>query len=98
MRYVPSAFGGRSRNEFLRALRAEGIPCSSGYGDLQSRHGMTRAVKKRHPELVAEEPCPNTKRICAESVWLSQSILLADEKDLADIPEAIRKIQKAFHA
>jgi len=98
MRYIASAFGGRSRNEFLRALRAEGIPCSAGYTDLQSRHRITLAIKKRHPELVAEDPCPNTKRVCDESVWLSQSILLADEKDLADIPEAIRKIQKAFHA
>ena len=98
MRYISSAFGGRSRNAFLSALRAEGIPCSSGYGDSLSRHGMTKAVKKRHPELVAEDPCPNTKRVCAESIWLSQSILLADEKDLADIPEAIRKIQKAYHA
>jgi hypothetical protein len=59
---------------------------------------MARAVKKKHPDLVAEEPCPNTKKICGESVWLFQSILLADDKDLADIPEAIRKIQKTFHA
>ena len=98
MRYIPSAFGGRSRDEFIQALQAEGIPCSAGYTDLQSRHDVTLAVKKRHPELVAEGPCPNTERICAESIWLFQSILLADEKDLADIPEAIRKIQKAFHA
>jgi len=98
MRYVPSAFGGKSRDEFIKALNAEGIPASSGYGDLLSRHPMTQAVKKRHPDLVAEEPSPNTKKICGESVWLFQSILLADEKDLADIPEAIRKIQKAFHA
>lgn len=98
MRYIPSAFGGRSRDEFLRALQSEGIPCSAGYGDLLSRHGVTEAVKKRHPDLVAEEPCPNTERICAESIWLSQTMLLAEQRDLADIPEAIRKIQKAFHA
>jgi len=98
MRYIPSAFGGRSRDEFIRALNAEGIPCSAGYTDLQSRHAVTLAVRKKHPDLVAEEPCPNTERICAESVWLTQNMLLADERDLADIPEAIRKIQKAFHA
>jgi dTDP-4-amino-4,6-dideoxygalactose transaminase len=98
MRYTPSAFGNRSRDEFIRALQAEGIPCSPGYTDLQSRHNVTLAVKKRHPELVAEEPCPKTERICAQSVWLYQTSLLADVKDLADIPEAIRKIQKEFHA
>ncbi len=98
MRYIPSAFGGRPRDEFLRALNAEGVPCSAGYTGPVSRHAVARAVHKRHPELVLQEPCPNTERICAESVWLSQSMLLADERDLADIPEAIRKIQKAFHA
>jgi dTDP-4-amino-4,6-dideoxygalactose transaminase len=98
MRYIPSAFGGHSRDEFVKALNAEGIPCSSGYKDILSRHNITIAVKKRHPELVAETPCPNTERICAESIWLSQTILLADERDLTDILEAIRKIQKAFHA
>jgi len=98
MRYTPSAFGGRPRAEFLKAMNAEGIPCSAGYSDLLSNHSMTNAVRKRHPELVAEEPSPNTRRVCDESFWLFQSILLADERDLADIPEAIRKIQTAFHA
>ena len=70
----------------------------AGYPDLLSRHDGLVAVKKRHPELVSEVPCPNTERICAETIWLSQSMLLADKKDLADIPEAIRKIQKTFHA
>jgi len=98
MRYTPSAFGNRSRDEFINALRAEGIPCSPGYTDLQSRHPVTEAVKRRHPELVAEEPCPHAEALCAESVWLYQWMLLADEEDLADVPEAIRKIQKAFHA
>ena len=98
MVYTPSAFGNRSRDEFIRALQAEGIPCSPGYTDLQSRHDVTLAVKKRHPELVAEEPCPNAEYFCAQSVWLYQWMLLAEEADLADVPEAIRKIQKAFHA
>ena len=98
MRYVPSAFGGKSRDEFVRALLAEGIPCSGGYRGLLSREAGMRAVRKRHPELIAEEPSPNTERVCAESVWFSQTLLLAEKRDLADIPEAIRKIQKAFHA
>lgn len=98
MRYTPSAFGGRSRAEFIKAMNAEGIPCSAGYTDVLSNYPLTQAVRRRHPELVAEEPCPNTKRICEESIWLFQSILLADERDLAQIPEAVRKIQKAFHA
>ncbi|MBP7934131.1 MAG: DegT/DnrJ/EryC1/StrS family aminotransferase [Phycisphaerae bacterium] len=98
MRYIPSAFGGRPRGEFVRAMQAEGIPLAAGYDDLVSNHGVAQAVRRRHPDLVAVEPCPNAERICRESLWLGQTILLADEKDLADIPEAIRKIQKAWHA
>ena len=98
MRYIPSAFGGRSRDAFIRAMGAEGIPCSGGYTDLLSNHTGMQAVKKRHPELISETPSPNTRRICDDSVWLLQSMLLAEERDLADIPEAVRKIQKAFHA
>ena len=63
-----------------------------------SEHVVTKAIQKRHPDLVAAEPCPNTERIGQESLWLSQTVLLADERDLADISEAIRKVQKAFHA
>ncbi|MCI0435726.1 MAG: DegT/DnrJ/EryC1/StrS family aminotransferase, partial [Gemmatimonadetes bacterium] len=98
MRYVPSAFGNRPRSEFLKALYAEGIPCSGGYGTPLSEYPMMQAVKKRRPHLITTTGSENTKRVCAESVWLSQTMLLADRKDLADIPEAIRKIQKAFHA
>ncbi len=98
MRYTPSAFGNRSRDDFIRALRAEGIPCMAGYTYLQSQHSISQAVKTRHPELIAEEPSPNAEALCAESVWLYQWMLLADEDDLADVPEAIRRIQKAFHA
>lgn len=98
MRYIPSAFGGHSRDEFLKALQAEGVPCSQGYPTLLSQTPGVVAVKKRHPELVSEMPCPNAERIIKDCVWFTQNMLLADAKDLADIPEAVRKIQKAWHA
>jgi len=98
MRYTPSAFGGKSRDEFISALSAEGIPCMAGYTEPLSRHAGMHAVKKRHPELIQAGPCPNTEKVCSQAVWIFQSILTASLSDLADIPEAIRKIQKAFHA
>jgi dTDP-4-amino-4,6-dideoxygalactose transaminase len=98
MRYSPSAFGGRSRDEFIQAISAEGISISTGYGAPLAKHDCITAVRRRHPELISDTPCPNTERICAESLWFTQNILLAEEKDLADIVEAVRKIQKAFHA
>ena len=32
-------------DEFIAAMKAEGIPCSTGYAELQSRHNVTLAVK-----------------------------------------------------
>ena len=98
MRYDPDGFGGKSRDEFLAALRAEGVPCSSGYGRPLSEHGGIVAVKNRHPALIAAEPSPNTEHIGATAVWFSQTLLTADHRDLADVPEAIHRIQKAFNA
>ncbi len=98
MRYEPSGFGGKPRDEFIRAMNAEGIPVSAGYTGLVSRFPVAQAVRKRHPELIIEQSCPNTEKLCSTSLWLTQNILLADERTLADIPEAIRKLQKAFHA
>jgi dTDP-4-amino-4,6-dideoxygalactose transaminase len=98
MIYTPSAFGGHSRDEFIEALKAEGIPCTNSYEQPLSKIGAMRAVKKRHPEMLIETPCPNVDRVIADTVGIQQATLLADDRDLADIPEAIRKVQKAFHA
>ena len=98
MRYTPSAFGGHSRDEFLKAMAAEGIECSGGYGSKLADTPGIKAARKRHPELVSEMPCPNVERILTDCVWFHAHTLLADQQDLADMPEAVRKIQKAWHA
>lgn len=95
-RYHPEAFGGHSREEFLQALNAEGIPCSPGYVRPLSEEGGVRYVRERYPHLVRVLPCPNTERACRETVWLFQNLFLADKEDMDDIATAIAKIQKAF--
>jgi dTDP-4-amino-4,6-dideoxygalactose transaminase len=101
-RYDASAFGGRSRAEFLQALQAEGIPCSPGYVPLHHAPAIRTEVAKLCARLgrtdnPLDRPLPNAERAgYTEGVWLGQSILLADDKDLADIPRAIEKIQQAW--
>jgi dTDP-4-amino-4,6-dideoxygalactose transaminase len=102
-RYDPQAFGGRSRAEFIAALLAEGIPASPGYGQPLHhspaiRHEVAALCRRlgRADDPLAR-PLPVTERASfQEGVWLPQNVLLADESDLADIPEAIRKIQQAW--
>jgi len=99
-RYDATAFGGLSRQEFLRALSAEGIPCSAGYVPLYQQ-GAFRINAATHPfpaQRVNYEQvhCPVTERVCAdEAIWLGQSMLLAEREDMGDIVEAVAKIQRA---
>ncbi len=101
-RYDPAAFGGRSREDLLRALQAEGVPCSPGYLPLHHAPAIKDEVAALCRRLgraddPLDRPLPVAERAgYVEGVWLGQRLLLAEESDLADIPTAIRKIQKAW--
>lgn len=102
MRYNSVAFGGLSRDGFLRALRAEGIPCSSGYTRLNQEpylrdtlysRGFLRVFgKARIDEYFEQNQCPENDRLCDEAVWLTQNMLLGPRSDMDDIVNAVEKI------
>ena len=88
MRYDPAKFNGLGRDEFVDALKAEGVPCSIGY---------YRPLYEQAP--LAEPfsrvmPCPVAEQACKESVWLTQNMLLAEPEDMDDIGRAIVKIRE----
>lgn len=105
-RYQAEAFGGAPKDRFIEALRAEGIPCSSGYRPLYKEVAFNRrfqnypfasAYFKGKPDY-AKVRCPVTERVCAEeAVWLTQNMLLGSEQDMEDIAAAIRKIRDHAH-
>lgn len=90
---------GASRAALIEALHAEGIPCSAGYGFSLHRQPMFRdrafgpylpRVKER---LDYEQvSCPNSDRVCQESVWLEQAMLLGPREDVDDVLRAFEKI------
>ncbi len=47
-RFEKSHFAGLHRDKFLKALQAEGIPCSSGYGTMNRDKYVTGLVDNRH--------------------------------------------------
>lgn len=97
MKYDSEGFGGKSRQEFVKALSAEGIPCSIGYrSPLSEEPGMAH-VREKYPHLIRTLPCPNTELVCEKSVWLFQNLLLGSETDMDQIVEAIEKIRDAWH-
>ncbi|MCZ6680285.1 MAG: DegT/DnrJ/EryC1/StrS family aminotransferase, partial [Candidatus Poribacteria bacterium] len=51
-KYDSEGFGGKRRDEFLKALNAEGIPCSSGYGSPLSKEAGMAHVAQTYPGLI----------------------------------------------
>ncbi len=95
-RYDPEQFGGRSRDEFITALTAEGIDCTPGYRRPLTDEGALKSVSHTYPDTVRRLPCPNVETVCRHSVWFYQSMLLGSRDDLDDIVEAVDKIKHAF--
>lgn len=106
-RYKKEEFQGLSRADFLKALRAEGIPCSSGYATLNTMPFLEKAFetknyKKMYPEdlldynkYMEQNQCPQNDRLCnEEAVWFTQNMLLGSKSDMGDIVMAVEKIQK----
>ena len=101
-RYQKEHFNNAPRERFLAALRAEGIPCSGGYGP-QYRDGLIetalnsknfkRAFSQTRLNRYRDElHYPANDKLCTEAVWLSQRLLLAEQRDMGDIANAILKI------
>jgi dTDP-4-amino-4,6-dideoxygalactose transaminase len=101
-RYQPEAFGGWSRERFLAALRAEGIPASRGYIPLYNTGAVVNTTRLLRQALGLGEgsapQCPVTERACdEEAVWLlGQSPLLGPREDLDDVLAAVAKIRAAI--
>ena len=106
--YLEKEFGGLTREKFLAALNAEGIPATQGY--LHPVHTNPCFLNLRHsprPEnawlsrkcnerkvFYDEVSSPNAARLCnSEMVWLPHALLLGNNRDMEQIAEAIEKIQ-----
>jgi len=101
-RYLKEHFNNAPREKFMAALRAEGVPCSGGYGP-QYRDGLIEAAlcsknfkrafpKARLDRYREELHYPDNDRLCQEAVWISQEMLLTSKQDMDDIANAIAKI------
>jgi dTDP-4-amino-4,6-dideoxygalactose transaminase len=103
-RYDANRFQGLPRDKFIRAMRAEGIPCSTGYQEqyfdglldeaIGSR-GFTRlfGAKRLKEYRDSFQELDGNRKVCATTVAFTQNLLLAERADVDHIPAAIRKIQ-----
>jgi dTDP-4-amino-4,6-dideoxygalactose transaminase len=103
--YDAAQFNGLSRDKFLKALSAEGVPCSSPYREQYYDGLLDEAINSRgYKRLWTDtrlkayresfKELKGNKQACETMFAFGQGMLLADRKDLDQIGEAIRKIHK----
>ena len=101
-RYIREHFNNAPKRSFMRALYAEGIPCSSGYGP-QNKDGLIEESlsSKGFQRLFSEERLrryrdenvlPDNDVLCEQAVGFGQNMLLASSSDMDDIVNAIQKV------
>jgi len=104
LRHDAQQLSGLSRDGFLRALRAEGVPCSSVYREQYYDGLLDEAINSRGYQRVftakrlkdyrdSFQELKGNSQVCATTVGLPQSLLLASRSDMDHIIGAIRKIQ-----
>src|SRR5690606_13395599 len=102
-RYLSEHFNGLSRQQFVRALAAEGIPCSVGYGQMNKDQYVTGLATNPHylkiygektmKEWLERNQCPQNDQLTGEqAVWFLQYMLLGSRENMEQIAEAIKKI------
>lgn len=103
LRYDAAHFSGMSRNKFIRALRAEGVPAGGGYTE-QYLDGMfdevidSRGYKRLWPAARLQayrdsfRELKGNRQVCATTVGFPQNLLLAERGNIDHIIEAVRKI------
>lgn len=101
-RYQPEQFANLPRNKFVHALRAEGVPCATGYGPL-NKDGFIRDALQTRPyqrvygkaaldKWAERNACPENDKLCNEALWFMQNMLLGPRSQMDEIAAAIRKI------
>ncbi|MEO7147665.1 MAG: DegT/DnrJ/EryC1/StrS family aminotransferase [Terrimesophilobacter sp.] len=104
-RFDNSEFGGMSRDEFLAAMNAEGIPMSGGYVSPVNQQPLfvnrsfdvdAIADSNDDPRLeFAIGRTPISVSLCENVVWIPQRVLLAGDKGLDAVVEAAHKVHTA---
>lgn len=106
-RYQKEGFNGLPRAGFLKALQAEGVPCSSGYATLNNQPYLNDAFQSKNfqkiypkemldfKRYVVQNHCPQNDRLCnEEAVWFTQNLLLGPQSDMDEIAAAIGKVHE----
>ena len=105
--YDSKEVGGVHRDQFVKALVAEGIPALSGYTfpNYANPFLVSEETRSRFKAAGIDLPdyhqyaerCPNCERACYhESIWLEHRLLLGNQTDMDDIVKGFTKVVEAY--
>ena len=104
LHYDSRQFAGASRDRFVQALKAEGVPCHIGYPWPLYRNPLFSEIAAGaggcpytcpyygQDISIRELYLPVTEMLCAETVVIPHQVLLSERKDMDDIAAAVEKI------
>jgi len=103
-RYDAEQFAGLSRAKFMHALKAEGIPCSTGYSEQYNDGIISEAINSRGFKRLwgadrlktyfdSLQDLKGNRQVCATTVAFSQNMLLTDRSSMDQILEAVQRIK-----
>jgi len=103
--YDKAQFSGLSRDKFIKAVRAEGIPIGGGVDTLnrddfvtaylESPHFKRLFSKRRIAKFWKENDCPANDILHQETALrFGQHILLGGKKEIEDVAAAMAKVQE----
>ena len=101
---VDEAVLGVSRDRFVEALCAEGVPATRGWyhplyangvfrkaSSAQAAHPITSPLSGKGLDY-SQVRCPVAEQVCRDAVWVPQNVLLADEAAVGAMADAIEKV------
>lgn len=100
---VEEAALGITRDRFLEALQAEGVPASKGWYRPLYQNGVFRRAHHGPAHGIAAPladkgvdysrvSCPVCEQVCRDAVWIPQNVLLAEESRIRTLAVAVRKV------
>ena len=103
-RYDAAEFSGLPRDKFIRALRAEGVPCGGGYSEQYFDGLLDEAIESRGFRRLfpaarlkayrdSFQQLKGNRQVCRTTIGIFNTLLLADRSDVDHIIEAVRRIQ-----
>ncbi len=98
VRYDAEAFAGISRDTVVRALQAEGVPCSGRFYVPLNEDPLFAADPLTNPLVRAgidysSQSFPVARRAALEeTIWLPHQLFLGSEADIEDLVTALAKV------